>query len=123
MRRALLERFGTAQAVLDVPASLLREVPGVGQRLSQRIRNSGSEIDVDREIRLCRENQIAILTEADAHYPRLLREIPDPPGVLFCAGIPSPRTNWPSPSLVRVMPPITEFARRNGWQPGSPAPA
>ncbi|MBM4091324.1 MAG: DNA-protecting protein DprA, partial [Planctomycetes bacterium] len=90
-RRTLLERFGTAQAVLDAPASLLREVPGVGQRLSQRIRNSGSEIDVDREIRLCRENQIAILTEADAHYPRLLREIPDPPGVLFWRGDSKPQ--------------------------------
>jgi DNA processing protein len=64
-------------------------VPGIGPRLSDRIRRAG-EIDVDREIELCRAHQIDIVLESDAEYPALLREIPDPPGVLFRRGRPQP---------------------------------
>ncbi len=84
-RRALLERFGTCAAALAAPAEQLRQVPGIGPRLCDRIRRAG-EIDVDREIELCRRHQIDIIPEADRRYPGLLREIPDPPGVLFRRG-------------------------------------
>jgi DNA processing protein len=81
----LLERFGTCAAALAAPAEQLRQVPGIGPRLCDRIRRAG-EIDVDREIELCRQHQIDIIPEADRRYPGLLREIPDPPGVLFRRG-------------------------------------
>ena len=70
---------------LAAPAEQLRQVPGIGPRLCDRIRRAG-EIDVDREIELCRQHQIDIIPEADRRYPGLLREIPDPPGVLFRRG-------------------------------------
>jgi DNA processing protein len=84
-RRKLLERFGSIAAIFAAPAEHLLRVSGIGQRLSERIRHA-SDIDVDREIRLCREHRIDILTETDPRYPRLLRQIPDPPGVLFRRG-------------------------------------
>ncbi|MHB8972162.1 MAG: DNA-processing protein DprA [Pirellulaceae bacterium] len=84
-RCKLLEHFGNVAAILAAPAAQLLRVPGIGRCLCERIRNA-SEIDVDREIRLCREHEIDILTEADARYPVLLHEIPDPPGVLFRRG-------------------------------------
>ena len=88
-RRALLERFGTPRAVL----AALREVDGVGPTLSRRIADAAREIDVEGEIELCRQYAVTILTEAQPDYPRLLREIHDPPGVLFVRGQLKPQDN------------------------------
>ena len=44
------------------------------------------EIDVQAEFDLCAANGIAILSERDPAYPRALREIHDPPGILFVRG-------------------------------------
>ena len=85
-RQALLERFGTARAALAAAPSALREVPGVGPKLTQKIACADQEIDVEAEIALCREHGIEILTESNTAYPRVLREIHDPPGVLFVRG-------------------------------------
>jgi len=85
-RKALLERFGSAEAVLSAPACELQGVPGVGAKLTRRIAAAQQEIDVEAEIAICREHGVAILTEADQQYPRALREIHDPPGVLFVKG-------------------------------------
>jgi DNA processing protein len=86
IRKALLERFGSARAALAAAPSELRNVYGVGQKLVQKIAGADHQIDVEAEIALCREHGIDILTESDAAYPRALREIHDPPGVLFVRG-------------------------------------
>lgn len=85
-RRALLDRFGTPAAVFEAPPDELRAVRGVGPKLLARILAARHEVDPIREIALCRENRIGILTEADDDYPRALREIHDPPSVLFVRG-------------------------------------
>ena len=82
----MLARFGTAEAALRATDEQLRQIPGVGPRLSRRIRNAAREMDVDREIRDCASQNIAIIVESDPRYPRLLQQIPDPPGVLFRRG-------------------------------------
>ncbi len=85
-RRALLERFGSPEAVFRASSAELLEVFGVGRQLCRRIVEAESQIDVVREIEQCQRAGIQILTDNDPHYPRLLRDIPDPPGVLFCRG-------------------------------------
>jgi DNA processing protein len=91
LRRLLLARFGTSTAALDAPLSELREVPGVGAKLSQAIHRARSEVDVENQLALCREHGLRVLTESDCDYPRNLREIPDPPAVLFVRGQLLPR--------------------------------
>ncbi len=86
IRKRLLERFGTARAVLAAAPSDLRGVQGVGEKLTHTIVGADHQIDVEAEIALCRQHGIDILTETDAAYPRALREIHDPPGVLFVRG-------------------------------------
>jgi DNA processing protein len=81
-----LERFGSARAALAAAPSELRGVFGVGPKLVQKIAGADHEIDVEAEIALCREHGIDILTESSPTYPRSLREIHDPPGVLFMRG-------------------------------------
>ena len=82
----LLEQFGSPAAVLDAAPSRLREVPGVGPKLSRAIGGARQEIDAEAELALCRANGIDILTLQHAQYPRMLREIADPPPTLFVSG-------------------------------------
>jgi DNA processing protein len=84
-RKALMERFGTAERALAASGSALREVDGVGPKLSQAIQQA-AEINVDDELTICREHRLKVILEGDADYPRMLAEIPDPPGVLFVSG-------------------------------------
>jgi DNA processing protein len=84
--KALVDYFGSPAAVLAAPASELRGVPGIGAKLSQAIARARGEIDVDAELTLARENDVSILTHSHDGYPRALREIHDPPGVLYVRG-------------------------------------
>jgi DNA processing protein len=86
IRKALLEIFGTARAVLAAAPSELRTVYGVGPKLVHKIAGADHEIDIEAEIALCRDRGIDIITESHAAYPRALQEIYDPPGVLFVRG-------------------------------------
>ncbi len=86
IRQALLERFGSPEAVFAAAPSQLREVPGVGPKLMGKITAAEREIDVEAEIARCDRHGIAICTESADGYPRMLREIHDPPGVLFVRG-------------------------------------
>ncbi|MEN6459029.1 MAG: DNA-processing protein DprA [Thermoguttaceae bacterium] len=86
LRGRLLERFGSAASVLAAAPSQLREVQGVGEKLARKIAETDPSIDIEAEIAFCREQGIDILTESDTGYPRALREIYNPPGVLFVRG-------------------------------------
>ncbi|QDU29701.1 hypothetical protein ETAA8_48160 [Anatilimnocola aggregata] len=85
-RQALLERFGTAEAVLRASLTELREVRGIGQKLGQAIQDSARDVDADEELAYCAAQQIQVLLDGDEKYPARLSEIPDPPGVLFMLG-------------------------------------
>lgn len=85
-RKTLLECLGSAEAVFDAAPSVLRQVPGVGPKLVRAISDARSNIDVAAEMELCRENDIALIADADDRYPKLLGQIHDPPGILYVKG-------------------------------------
>ena len=91
LRKALLERFTTPAAVLAASKDELQIVDGIGPKIAARIVAARDEIDAEAELRIAAENGIDVLTEADASYPRPLRQIHDPPGVLFRRGQPQPQ--------------------------------
>jgi len=84
--RALLERFGTASAVLDAPLGSLRTVPGVGTALAERIARARRELDPAADLELCRQAGVAVIARGDPAYPAALEQIPDPPCLLYCRG-------------------------------------
>jgi DNA processing protein len=86
LRKALLERFDTAGAVLAASEDELQRVDGIGPKTAARIAAARDQIDAEAELRLAAAHGIDVLTEADAAYPRPLRQIHDPPGVLFRRG-------------------------------------
>jgi DNA processing protein len=86
LQRALLDRFGTPTAALNAAPSELRGVASIGPKVAAAIVAARREIDVAAELQRCREQGVAILTPSQAAYPRMLREIHDPPAVLFAQG-------------------------------------
>ena len=86
LRKALLERFGTSAAVLATAKDDLQHVDGIGPKIAARIVAAKDEIDAELELQIAAEHGIEVLIEADAEYPRPLRQIHDPPGVLFRRG-------------------------------------
>ena len=87
LRKALLERFGSPAAVLAAAKDELQSVDGIGPKIAARIRRGAAMRSMPRpSCELAAEHGIDVLTEADADYPRPLRQIHDPPGVLFRRG-------------------------------------
>jgi DNA processing protein len=91
LRKALVERFGSPAEVLAADRDALQRVEGIGPKISARIVVAREEIDAEAELRLAAEHGIDVLTEAGDDYPRPLRQIHDPPGVLFRRGRPQPQ--------------------------------
>ncbi|HEV3004638.1 MAG TPA: DNA-processing protein DprA [Pirellulales bacterium] len=90
LQRDLLERFGTPTAVLNAAPSVLRSVERIGPKVATAIVAARREIDVAAELDRCRRHGVAILTPSHESYPRLLREIHDPPAVIFARGALAP---------------------------------
>ncbi len=84
--RFLLARFSSPEAVLRAPRSLLQQVPRIGPVLAERIASAPSESEVIQLLELCRTHGIRIVCPQDPQYPELLRELTDPPAVLFLRG-------------------------------------
>ena len=84
--RSLLERFGTPSQVLDASISTLRDVPGVGPKLAEKIARARVEMDAAGELQLARESGVQVVGRDDPDYPPPLGDIPDPPRILYIRG-------------------------------------
>ncbi len=91
LRKGLLEHFGTAAAVLAASREELQRVEGIGPKTAASIADAKEEVDAELELRIAADHQIDVLTEASDDYPRPLRRIHDPPGILFRLGKPLPQ--------------------------------
>jgi len=85
-RKALLQRFGSASAVFAAAPSELAEVDGVGPKLVRALSAALRDVNVQEEFDVCRQHGITPLFHTQPAFPRLLKEIHDPPGVLFVRG-------------------------------------
>lgn len=91
LRKALLERFGAPSAVFAATKGELQAVDGIGPKIAASILESRDSAEAEAELRLAAEHGLDVLTESEPSYPRLLREIHDPPGVLFRRGQSQPQ--------------------------------
>ena len=84
--RRLIERFGSPEAALRAPVAELGRVEGMSRRTLDAMRSHRAPDAGRAEIeRACRSG-FRIVTLNDPAYPRLLREIPDPPPMLYVHG-------------------------------------
>jgi DNA processing protein len=83
--RSLMSHFGSAAEIFRQPSSALARVPGIGAQLSRSIRG-WEELEYAEEFRLIEKLDLKILTIFDRDYPANLKEIYDPPSVLYVRG-------------------------------------
>ena len=85
--RALLDRFGTPESILDASRHDLMQVPGVGDEVARNVTGWREAIDFTGELDRIEKAGIRVVTRDDADYPKRLREIYDPPLVLYVRGV------------------------------------
>ena len=83
---ALVERFGSAREAWNASASELRAVLGNRERMLANLIKARDSIEPLKEAETLESEGIRVVTLADDGYPRLLREVPAPPPVLFLRG-------------------------------------
>ena len=82
---ALLDRFGSALGALSAPFAFLGTVPGLTRAAATAVANATLEQGV-KAIAAAEEQGGACLLATDPGFPAALREIPDPPPLLFVMG-------------------------------------
>ena len=91
--RKLRERFGSLDRALLSRGADLRSVEGIGHELIDKLLSWKENVPVEKERARAEELGLQIVTFADAAYPASLKEIYDPPLVLYIKGkIPE---TWP----------------------------
>lgn len=92
--QALLRHFdGDPQAVLVADSKRLQQVPGVGPKIAQSIREIDLKL-VEKAVQRWRREGIRVITLHDEEFPTRLRELNDAPPTLFTRG------NW-QPQLAK----------------------
>jgi DNA processing protein len=84
--KRLLDRFKTPEAVFHAPMKELLRVEGLGERVAGEIRKGPLEKAVEKELNLLKGLGGTILTFKEDAYPKRLRDIYDPPALLYVRG-------------------------------------
>jgi len=84
--RQLLDHFGDATAILRASKQQLLQVRNIGEETAEAIADWEKNIDLSNELKRISDFGCRILSQADAEYPELLRQIYDPPLVLYVKG-------------------------------------
>jgi DNA processing protein len=93
LTRRLVAAAGSAQAACQADATLLRSIEGIGAgragSIAVSLRKASEEVDA--ELQRAASVNATVISPDDEAYPLLLREIPDPPSVLYVRGTLEPR--------------------------------
>ncbi|MFV1994553.1 MAG: DNA-processing protein DprA [Verrucomicrobiales bacterium] len=83
---ALVEAFGSCQGALAAPRDRLAALAGFGRDKASLVADWENRVDLGRELERIAELGLGVLTLEDRAYPPRLREIYDPPLVLYLRG-------------------------------------
>lgn len=84
--RRLIDAFGSAEKILLARPAQLSEVNGISEALAEKITRWEDFADPAAELRKADALGARIITAEDDEYPAALREIHDPPIVLYVLG-------------------------------------
>ena len=84
--RKLIAALGSPEAVFEAGAEEIGRIPGFGRELVSSIIEGRAEIDPAAEEKSAARQGINIVTFLDEEYPAMLKEIHDPPLVLYVKG-------------------------------------
>lgn len=84
--RHLLNHFGSAARILRATRDELLRVEGIGEETAEAIVRWEEQVDLGRELQRIRDFGCRVLIPSDEEYPALLRQVYDPPLVLYVKG-------------------------------------
>ena len=84
--RQLLAHFGEPSVILRASRQQLLQVHGIGEETAAAISNWEHSVDLGAELQRIKDFGCHVLTQSDPDYPQLLKEIYDPPVVLYVKG-------------------------------------
>ena len=84
--KRLLDRFKTPEAVFRASLKELVRIEGLGEKVAGEIRKGPSEKAVKRELYLLEKTGGKVVTLKDGDYPTRLKDIYDPPALLYLRG-------------------------------------
>ena len=84
--RRLLDVFGSPQRILLAKSAELRSVEGIGPEIAEAIVHWEQGVDLSAELTRIAEFGAKVIIQNDPVYPPLLREIHNPPIVLYVWG-------------------------------------
>src|SRR5204863_8708416 len=87
----IIDAAGGAEAACESSVAALRNVEGIGTSKAATIHRSMREAPVEDELGRCEKLGVRLICPDDGEYPTLLKEIPDPPAVLYVRGGLEPR--------------------------------
>jgi len=117
--RSLMERFGSPSAILSASGQDLRSVEGIGTEVASFITGWREHADPDEELNAVEKAGARVVTQADPEYPELLKEIHDPPILLYVLGRLEERDQRNGIGIVgtrRASHYATESAKKLGYQ-------
>ncbi len=91
--QTLLDYFGSAEAAWNAPADAW-QATGLGQKTIDNFIQVRGQISLDLIWENILKHDIQVLTWEDEHYPRRLKEINQPPPVLYLRGAYLPQDEW-----------------------------
>src|SRR5947209_2840627 len=84
--RQLLEHFGDAPGILRASKQQLLQARNIGEETAEAIANWEKNVDLSAELKRIADFGCRIVIQTDLEYPELLRQIYDPPIVLYVKG-------------------------------------
>jgi DNA processing protein len=84
--QALLRDFGSLERVFKAKERELAKVKEIGPRIAPKIISAIKEADLSREISQIKKHKVRVMTFLDKDYPENLKNIYDPPVVLYVKG-------------------------------------
>jgi DNA processing protein len=89
--RSLLEHFGDAPSILTASQAKLLRVRNIGADTAEKIAKWEKTIDLAAELKRISDYGCHVLIQSDENYPAALREIYDPPLVIYVRGNLTPK--------------------------------
>lgn len=86
LMKRLLDQFHSPEAVFRAPMKELLKIEGLGEKVAREIKKGPLEKVVEKELSLLEKVEGKILTLNDDHYPARLKEIYDPPPLIYMRG-------------------------------------
>ena len=82
----LLKVFNSVDRVLGASVSELTKVDGIGFKTAEGIVRTKNDFDTEKELELAEKLGVCVINLEDSRYPPALKQIYDPPPVLYVKG-------------------------------------